>query len=182
MLATTRAARSWASLTSDMCPSCRFPIVGTKAVSPAPKSWAARADSDVAIWTMKLAPGAKLTLPAAHKGTQRVVYFFRGATLDVDGTIVDVKSAIQVRADVDLALHNGDEASELLMLQGRPINEPVAQHGPFVMNTRAEIAQAFDDYQRTQFGGWKWPSDDPVHPRTEGRFARHADGTLEKKA
>jgi redox-sensitive bicupin YhaK (pirin superfamily) len=153
-----------------------------KPVSPAPKSWAARADSDVAIWSMKLAPGAKLTLPAAKKGTNRVLYFFRGATLDVDGSVVDVKQAIQLRADVDVALVNGDEASEVLMLQGRPINEPVAQHGPFVMNTRAEIAQAFDDYQRTQFGGWKWPSDDPVHPRSEGRFARHADGTVEKKA
>ena len=48
------------------------------------------------------------------------------------------------------------------------------------MNTRQEIQQAFADYQRTQFGGWPWPSDDPVHPRDEGRFARHADGRIEK--
>ena len=69
---------------------------------------------------------------------------------------------------------------EILVLQGKPIAEPVVQHGPFVMNTRQEIQQAFLDYQRTRFGGWPWPSDDPVHLRAEGRFARHADGRIER--
>jgi quercetin 2,3-dioxygenase len=69
---------------------------------------------------------------------------------------------------------------ELLLLQGRPIGEPVAQYGPFVMNTPIELRQAFQDYQRTQFGGWPWPSNGPVHPREEGRFARHPDGRIER--
>ena len=50
------------------------------------------------------------------------------------------------------------------------------------MNTRAEIQQAFADYQRTRFGGWPCPADDPVHPREQGRFARHADGRVEHPA
>ena len=49
------------------------------------------------------------------------------------------------------------------MLQGRPIGQPVAQYGPFVMNEEDEIAEAFADYRRTGFGGWPWASDDPVH-------------------
>ena len=68
----------------------------------------------------------------------------------------------------------------MLLLQGRPIGEPVAQYGPFVMNTRLEIEQAFRDYQKTEFGGWPWPENDPTHPREEGRFARFADGKLER--
>jgi hypothetical protein len=48
------------------------------------------------------------------------------------------------------------------------------------MNTPAEIQQAFLDYQRTEFGGWHWPSRGPVHPRGEGRFAKHADGRVER--
>ena len=49
------------------------------------------------------------------------------------------------------------------------------------MSTRAEIQQAFDDYQRTRFGGWPWADDDPVHPSDAGRFARHADGRVEER-
>jgi hypothetical protein len=48
------------------------------------------------------------------------------------------------------------------------------------MNTRAELEQAFHDYRRTQFGGWPFTANDPVHPRERGRFARHADGRVEE--
>ena len=71
--------------------------------------------------------------------------------------------------------------AKVLLIAGRPLNEPIAQYGPFVMNTTQEIQQAFSDYRRTQFGGWTWPSDGPVHPRTEGRFAKHADGRIERQ-
>jgi redox-sensitive bicupin YhaK (pirin superfamily) len=152
------------------------------APSPPPKSWAARSDTDVAIWTIRLAPQARFTLPAARPGTSRAIYFFRGSTMNVTKDAIPPSSRALLRPDVEVTLQNGPDSAELLLLQGRPIGEPVVQYGPFVMNSRAEIQQAFDDYQRTGFGGWPWPADDPVLPRTEGRFARHADGRVERVA
>ncbi|HEX7668337.1 MAG TPA: pirin family protein [Polyangiaceae bacterium] len=151
-----------------------------KGPPPPPKSWAARPDTDVAIWTIELEPRATFTLPAAASAeTNRVLYYFKGAGLTVAGDKVPSYVAIALRGDAPVELVNADSDGELLLLQGKPINEPVVQHGPFVMNTQAEIQTAFLDYRRTGFGGWPWPSDGPVHPREQGRFARHADGRVE---
>jgi len=150
--------------------------------SPPPDSWASQDRSDVAIWTIKLAPSARFVLPRAATGSNRSLYFFRGGELKVGGRAVPLSHRIDVRPELDVTLENGALESELLMLQGRPIGEPVAKHGPFVMNTPQEIQQAYADYRRTQFGGWPWPSNEPVHPRDEGRFARQPDGKVDRPA
>jgi len=148
---------------------------------PPPKSWAARPDTDVAIWCLKLEAGARWTLPIArHAEAVRTLYFFAGASIKIDDRLLDQHCVAVVRSDIEVTLEAGPTECELLMLQGRPIGEPVAQHGPFVMNSRSELQQAFADYQRTQFGGWPWPADDPVHDVNAGRFARHIDGHVEK--
>jgi quercetin 2,3-dioxygenase len=149
--------------------------------SPPPDSWAAQADADVAIWTIKMQAGARWTLPAAAgQGTRRSVYFFKGASVVVAGHAVQQHAAIELRADTAVELVNGDTEAEFLLLQGRPIAEPVAQYGPFVMNTQAEIHQAIADYRRTEFGGWPWQDSAPVHGRDPTRFARHPDGREER--
>jgi redox-sensitive bicupin YhaK (pirin superfamily) len=147
--------------------------------SPPPDSWASRPDADVAIWHLDVDSNASWTLPAAQGGraTARVLYVYEGQ-LEIGDATVTAPSAAVVRADVDAPLLGGGTGARVLVLQGRPIGEPVAQYGPFVMNDQDEIEQAFADYRRTGFGGWPWSRDDPVHGSTErGRFARHADGT-----
>lgn len=149
--------------------------------SPPPHSWASRADADVAIFTLRMDAGARWTLPKARgKGTRRTLYFFAGGEVLLAGQRLQQHAGVEVDAGVDLELQAGDATVEMLMLQGRPIAEPVVQYGPFVMNTQDQIRQAYADFQRTRFGGWPWPKDDPVHPREAGRFARHADGREEK--
>jgi redox-sensitive bicupin YhaK (pirin superfamily) len=155
---------------------------GMQALPPPPDSWASEANSELAIYTIKLAPGAQWTLPAArHASTRRQLYFFKGTGLQIAGESVAPSTVLEVQATHDCTFVNGDTESELLVLQGKPIGEPVAQYGPFVMNTQAEIHQAFADYRRTEFGGWPWGVNDPVHPQSRGRFARHADGTVEER-
>ncbi|MDM0014171.1 pirin family protein [Variovorax sp. J22P168] len=146
-------------------------------LAPPPDSWASQPEADLAIWTLRMAPGARWTLPAASgPDTRRSLYFFKGRSVGVAGQTIDRHAAIELRADAAVELVNGDETAEFLVLQGRPIGEPVAQYGPFVMNTQAEIAQAMADYRRTQFGGWPFADEAPVHGRDPSRFARHPDG------
>ena len=154
------------------------------APAPPPASWASRVEADAAIWHIVLdgaaAAPAAWTLPAASgEDVVRTLYVFEGSGLSIGGTSVDGMTGAVVDATADVELV-ADDHVEILMLQGRPIGEPVAQYGPFVMNTKAEIQQAFDDYQRTEFGGWPWDRDDPVHGLDGDRFARRPDGDTER--
>ena len=163
-----------------VAPGRRLYDEGQRAPSPPPDSWAARPDAGVAIWTIRMQSGSSFELPAAPDPLcVRTLYFFGGRELRVDTERVSVGRALVLRSDRPLRLEAVGDLDALL-LQGRPISEPVAHYGPFVMNTQTEIREAIADYQRTQFGGWPWTSDGPVHPRTDGRFARHADGRFER--
>ena len=149
-------------------------------LAPPPDSWASQPEADLAIWTLKMAPGAHWTLPAAAgASTRRCLYFFKGCSVTVAGQRVGDHTAIELRASEAVELVNGEATGEFLVLQGRPIGEPVEQYGPFVMNTRQELEQAFADYRRTGFGGWPWPDQAPAHGATPRRFAKHADGRVE---
>lgn len=151
-----------------------------KPLSPPPDSWATQAQTDVAIWTLRMQPGASFTLPAAKAGSRRKLYFFKGQSVTVSGHGVGSHSAMELQADAAVELVNGSEEAEFLLLQGKPIAEPVAQYGPFVMNTQAEIRQTIADYQSTQFGGWPWADPAPTHGRDPARLATHPGGRVEQ--
>jgi hypothetical protein len=154
-------------------------LAGKRAPTPPPDSWASDPSAHVRILTGLMQAGAVWTLPAGQEGLNSVLYFFSGEALRVAGREIKPDHSVEFRGNADLELVSGSVESRFLVLQGRPIGEPVVQYGPFVTNTQAEIQQAFADYQRTQFGGWPWPRHDHVHPRERGRFARHANGVEE---
>lgn len=149
--------------------------------SPPPDSWASRATSNFAIWLIRLDPGAALTLPASTATVGRMLHCFMGDSVRIDGVPISSNIGAKLQGDMTTELLNEGGPAEFLLLQGEPIGAPVFQMGPFVMNTPEELQQAFDDYRRTQFGGWPWTRPDPVHERTEGRFALHADGQVEHR-
>lgn len=151
------------------------------APTPPPDSWATDTQNYVAVWNIQMEPGAQWKLPKTESGINRTIYFYQGESLLIAGKSIPTYHAIELASNLEVLLENGPTASRILLLQGRPIGEPVMQYGPFVMNTKDEINQAFKDYNDTQFGGWPWPKYDQVHPREKGRFAKHADGTEEIK-
>ena len=153
---------------------------GVSPPSPPPHSWAAQEESALAVWTIRMQPGATWSIPAGPEGAVRALYVFEGESMTIGHTPVTPGNVVQVRDNVDTPMRNGERPAEILMLQGRPIGEPVARHGPFVMNTGDEIRQAMRDYQATGFGGWPWERNDPVHSRHEGRFAQFGDGSVER--
>lgn len=144
-----------------------------------PDSWAAREENGVAIWNIKMEADAVWELPPTAAGIHRDLYFYQGDRLLAAEAELPAYHTARLEPTETVTLRAGGQAAGILLLQGRPIGEPVAQHGPFVMNTREEILATFDDYRKTEFGGWPWPVIDPVHSREKGRFARHADGRYE---
>ena len=105
---------------------------------------------------------------------------FEGDRLMINGKAISVNQGAEFGPD-PVQLSNGTTPGRLLWLQGKPIDEPIAKYGPFVMNAPEEINKAMEEYRLTQFGGWPWPYPDQVHPREKGRFARYPDGTLVEK-
>lgn len=146
-----------------------------KAPAPPPDSWAADPDNGVVIALIQLEAGASLTLPEASEGTQRRLYLFEGESVWLNGSAFNPGTGAKIDASPTL-LEGGDGPSRLLWLQGKPIAEPVAKYGPFVMNTQQEIQQAMEEFRLTRFGGWPWRHPDPVHDRERGRFAKFPDG------
>lgn len=152
-----------------------------KAPAPNPDSWAADPTNEVAIWTIKMEANATWTLPATGEGINRTLYFYNGSQLTTEGFEIPAGHSLDLWSEKEIQFQNGDQPAELLFLQGKPIAEPVVQHGPFVMNTKQEINEAMQEFQKTQFGGWPWETYESTHAKEKGRFALHADGREEVK-
>jgi len=156
-------------------------IDGVSSPKPAPESWANEPINEVAIWLIKMEANAQWTIPTASLEVNRSLYFYRGSSINIPGIKIESYHSVDLLADQPVIIENGGKDAFLLLLQGKPINEQVVQHGPFVMNSATEIQQAFNDYRETQFGGWPWSRYDNVHSREMGRFAKYADGHKQTK-
>lgn len=98
---------------------------------------------------VKLAAGAEVTLPVPE-GHAAFTYVFIGDA-EVASRNVPTHHLAVLKDGNAVLLKGGKEGGRLLLVAATPIDEPIARHGPFVMNTREELMQAFEDYQRGRF-------------------------------
>lgn len=154
-------------------------VADQRALDPTPDSWAADEGNQVEIYTVQMEAGAKFRLSAADKDSTRTVFFYSGNRVLINGQELDKGFGAEVIPDTELEIQAGEQDAYLLILGGKPMNEPVVQYGPFVMNSEAEIQQAYEEYRSTEFGGWPWPEREQTHGRDKGRFALHSDGREE---
>ncbi len=150
------------------------------AVPPPPDSWASVDQNEVAIYLVEMEANAEWTLPSCSEETMRSLYFYKGDKLNLDGEELKGSHAADIGTEA-INIKNSHFPARFLVLQGRPIQEPIAQYGPFVMNTQSEIQQTIEDYRKSEFGGWPWPRPDQVHDPALPRFASFADGTKEER-
>lgn len=151
------------------------------ALNPAPDSWAADPNNHVQIWTIKMDANAEFVIDAISEDVTRSLYFYEGDTICADDEEIQVGHLMELNSKETFKMNNGKSDGSFLFLQGRPINEPLVQYGPFVANSKQEVQEAMDEYRANQFGGWPWPKNDQVHEINKGRFAIFPNGTQDIK-
>jgi len=150
-----------------------------KSLNPPPDSWASQPENEVVILLVKMKSNEVFKLPATQQFANRTLYFFEGKSLDLNNIKIEANTGLNLESQIDLEIKSNSTDVEFLILQARPIGEPTFQHGPFVMNSKEQIYQTIQDYQRTQFGGWPWPKHDMVHGPDLQRFAQYPNGKVE---
>jgi redox-sensitive bicupin YhaK (pirin superfamily) len=110
----------------------------------------AKTHTAMQVWDLRIKKGAVISLPAANDWSTALAILHGQAKTDEglagDGSLIAYS---QAGSGIELV---ASEDTHALFLSGEPIREPIVGYGPFVMNTKAEIAQAIDDFNGGQFG------------------------------
>lgn len=111
----------------------------------------ARTFTPINLWDVRIAAGADVALPLPE-GHNALVAVLSGH-VTIGGRAIGEAEIAQLSVQGEGAALHADGDAMLLVMTGEPIDEPVFGHGPFVMNTRAEIVQAIEDFNAGRFGG-----------------------------
>lgn len=111
----------------------------------------ARTFSAIDVWDVRLNRDALVRLPVADGRTLALVVLH--GTVEINGSEIARSGQLIVldRDGSDVQIEANGEAT-VLLLSGEPLDEPIRGHGPFVMNTEAQIAEAIDDFNSGRFG------------------------------
>lgn len=110
-----------------------------------------RTDPNILDVALPAGTATELALPQSHRG---FVYVYEGeASFDGSDRVVSAKHLGVFAEEGDtIAVKTSTAPVRFLLVAGRPLNEPIARSGPFVMNTREELEQAYEDYRRGALG------------------------------
>lgn len=149
---------------------------GVKALGSLKNSWAADPKHHMGIALIDMDAHTEFKLEKVSPTMNRYLFYYDGEdVLNIEGTQIAKSHMADLAGDQEIVIRSGNSSAKLLLLEGEPINEPVAAYGPFVMNTKKELMESFDEFQRTQFGGWPWgeQESDIINDKNAGRFASY---------
>ncbi len=116
------------------------------------KNGPARTFTDLNVWDARVKSGKSVVLDVPEGHTLSVLVLAGVIQIDGKEIVREAQMAVLGREGGAIRIEANSDA-KILVLTGEPIDEPVASHGPFVMNSEAEIRQAFDDFRSGRFGG-----------------------------
>ena len=138
---------------------------------PTEGSWAYDDRSHFRILLIEIEPGAKVLIDGVTPSLNRNLYPFEGDFVMVDGERVEGKRHLKMDGEADFVIEAGREPAKLLLLEAEPLNEPIINDGPMIMNTQEEVLQGYRDFWKNQYGEWPWKERDPLHPVGTGRVS-----------
>lgn len=112
---------------------------------------AAKTFTPVVLWDVSLKAGARVELPIAE-GFAAAIFVRSGSVHVGDSPDVSARQLVVLEQSGEGVVVQAIGESELLVVGGEPINEPIIAHGPFVMNSVEEVQQAMADYRSGKFG------------------------------
>lgn len=154
---------------------------GVKALGALKNSWAADPKNHMGIALIDMEANTEIKLKNVSPTMNRFLLYYEGeAPVTIENTTLPENHMADLFGDQEITIKTGNSSAKLLLLEGEPINEPVAAYGPFVMNTEQELVEAFDEYRKTEFGGWPWGNkeSDIINEKNAGRFASYKFGEI----
>jgi redox-sensitive bicupin YhaK (pirin superfamily) len=122
-------------------------IAGEYAGQPGP----ARTFSAMDVWDLRLQQGRSVSLPF-RAGRTAALVILRGAVRVNDSEITREGQLVLLDCEAGEVLLEANNDAGVLVLSGEPLNDPIVGYGPFVMNSEAQIAEAFEDFNAGRFG------------------------------
>ncbi|WP_108823353.1 pirin family protein [Dysgonomonas sp. Marseille-P4361] len=154
---------------------------GVKALGALKNSWAADPKNHLGIALIEMDANTEFKLENISSTMNRFILYYEGdQDISIEGTAISQNHMVDVAGDQEIVIKSGDSSAKILLLEGEPINEPIAAYGPFVMNTEQELVDAFEEYRRTEFGGWPWgeKESDIINDKNAERFASYQFGKI----